>query len=148
MDTQTDSTATPTGWAYLRERAGVPTEMVRRDALCIGDRAISSHYGLRTVKSVAQFGTEGQTTHIIWEGGTPEYILSERYDSDMEIPRVSYPAAIVPGAQVRVGNHPEVGVVQSVARHGSSDAPMSAVILWPSEHNLLSTHMVARLVVV
>ena len=40
--------------------------MVRRDYLRPGDRAVSSHYGKRTVKSVQLAGVEGQTAIIVW----------------------------------------------------------------------------------
>lgn len=59
--------------------------MVRRDYLRPGDKAISSHYGFRTVKSVSQRGTEGQTTTILWEGGTEDLPFQESYDSSSQI---------------------------------------------------------------
>ena len=60
--------------------------MVRRDYLRVGDRAISSHYGIRTVRSVELAGTEAQTTIIGWV--TPEDAprsFGEIYPSDSMI---------------------------------------------------------------
>lgn len=60
--------------------------MVRRDYLRPGDRAVSSHYGKRTVHSVRISGTEGQTTTIMWAGSTDEHFpLNESYDSSTMI---------------------------------------------------------------
>lgn len=56
--------------------------MVRRDYLRPGDRAVSSHYGKRTVKSVHASGIEGQTTTIIWLHAKDDlFPFSESYDS-------------------------------------------------------------------
>jgi hypothetical protein len=60
--------------------------MVRRDYLRPGDRAVSSHYGKRTVQSVRTSGTEGQTTTIIWAHSTDDrFPFSESYDSSLMI---------------------------------------------------------------
>ena len=82
------------GWDELRTRCNEPTEMVRRDALRVGDRALSSHYGLRTVAVVAQSGRNGETTWIHWSGGTPDHVPHERYDSACLIPRVVAPDSL------------------------------------------------------
>lgn len=77
-------------WDMMIRDAGITgsTKMIRRDELKAGDRALSSHYGVRTVAAVAQYGDAGQTTHIKWEGGTDAYPLTERYDSESQIPLV------------------------------------------------------------
>lgn len=60
--------------------------MVRRDYLRPGDRAVSSHYGARTVKSVNLLGTHGQSTQIVWEAPEgSQMIFSEQYDSELMI---------------------------------------------------------------
>jgi hypothetical protein len=56
--------------------------MVRRDYLRPGDRAVSSHYGKRTVQSVQTSGTDGQTTTIVWLHPKDDlWPFSESYDS-------------------------------------------------------------------
>lgn len=75
-------------WDYAPRRSWpqMGGRMVRRDYLRPGDRAVSSHYGPRTVKSVHLGGTEGQTTGITWE--TPSVAKSpftEIYDSHLLI---------------------------------------------------------------
>lgn len=64
--------------------------MVRRDYLRPGDRAVSSHYGKRVVKSVKTSGTEGQTTTIVWLHSR-DYLVpfSESYDSSLMIELLS-----------------------------------------------------------
>lgn len=60
--------------------------MVRRDYLRPGDRAVSSHYGKRTVYSVQTSGTEGQTTTIIWDLSMKNRLpFNESYDSSSMI---------------------------------------------------------------
>lgn len=70
-------------WGKLREYA-------RRDSLKPGDMAISSHYGQCAVKSATQYGTDGQTTEIHWEGGPYQgRVWNERYPSDTRIEVIS-----------------------------------------------------------
>jgi hypothetical protein len=60
--------------------------MVRRDYLRPGDRAVSSHYGKRTVQSVLYSGTEGQTTTIVWLHSSDDlFPFKESYDSSSMI---------------------------------------------------------------
>ena len=60
--------------------------MVRRDYLRPGDRAFSSHYGVRTVEHVRQGGTEGQTTTILWlRPAGVQTPFSESYPSEAMI---------------------------------------------------------------
>jgi hypothetical protein len=60
--------------------------MVRRDYLRPGDRAVSSHYGKRTVQSVRTSGTEGQTITITWVHNADNMRhFTESYDSSLLI---------------------------------------------------------------
>jgi len=91
IDPQTmERSATGDGsWrSYYNPRIVWPTHggrMVRRDHLRAGDMAVSSHYGPRKVESVSQAGFAGQTTTIVWEGGTKDRPFSEVYPSDLSI---------------------------------------------------------------
>ena len=72
------------GISFHRPRLKWPEQggrMVRRDYLRPGDRAVSSHYGVRTVQEIQLSGTEGQTTTIVW-ADAPQ---SESYDSSSTI---------------------------------------------------------------
>lgn len=60
--------------------------MVRRDYLRAGDRAVSSHYGVRKVQEVKKSGNDGQTTTIVWAPSKPQiWDMSEQYDSSSMI---------------------------------------------------------------
>ncbi|WP_159599139.1 hypothetical protein [Agromyces humi] len=84
-------TATATAEEFWQQLIpeGRDYEMVRRDQLQPGDVAVSSHYGVRTVKRITLAGMNGETTQIDWEGGAWIHPMLERNDSHLLIPRLS-----------------------------------------------------------
>jgi hypothetical protein len=64
-------------------------EMTPRGEIRVGDRVLSSHYGVSTVTEVIKAGTHGQTTELRFASNS-ERIRNERYDSDSLIPKLPY----------------------------------------------------------